>query len=51
MEETKIWLESGFPDSTIAPIYIKIISLIPNETVELLPDDFNHTLDLLDSKL
>lgn len=51
VEETKIWLESGFTDSTIAPIYIKIISLIPNETVELLPDDFNHTLDLLDSKL
>ena len=51
VEDTRTTLETGFTNSTIAPIYIKILRLVPNETVELLPDDFNHTLDLLDSKI
>ena len=51
VEDTRTILETGFTNSTIAPIYIKILRLVPNETVELLPDDFNHTLDLLDSKI
>jgi len=49
--ETRTTIESGFTNSKLAPVYIKILRFIPNDTVELLPDDFNHTLDLLDSKL
>ena len=50
-EDTRTTIESGFKNSTIAPVYIKILRFIPNDTIELLPDDFMHTLDLLDSKL
>ena len=49
--ETRTTIESGLTTSKLAPVYIKILRFIPNDTVELLPDDFNHTLDLLDSKL
>ena len=49
--ETSTTIESGLTTSKLAPVYIKILRFIPNDTVELLPDDFNHTLDLLDSKL
>ena len=49
--ETRTTIESALTTSKLAPVYIKILRFIPNDTVELLPDDFNHTLDLLDSKL
>ena len=51
IENTRISIETALLDSRMAPIFVKILEITPDNAFGIIPDDYMTAIKILDSKL
>jgi len=51
IENTRTSIENALIDSTIAPIFVSVLQITPNDAFGIIPTDYMIAIEILDSKL
>lgn len=51
IENTRISIEDALLQSTIAPIFVSVLQITPNDAFGIIPTDYLTAIEILDSKL